>query len=558
MRKLTEQGGIELIEEATHLLRLAPAGAFLSYYLGSLPFFLGVLYFWSDMSRSAFAAQRLPLAALGLALLLVWMKTWQAVFAHQLLARLCGEPPPRWSAARLGRMALVQGIVQPSGLFVLPVAFVLMAPFGWLYAFYQNLTALAGTEHASVRGLLRKSWRQACLWPGQNHAVLMVLPLFGLVAFLNLFVAVAAVPWLLDLLLDVQTPFTQSPWAILNSTFFAAVAGLTHLCLDPLLKAVYVLRCFRGESLQSAADLKADLRRLVPPLNSAAAGLALLLALAAAPPLSAADQAEDAAPATPPPRSVQRPPPGAAVTPAELDRSIDRALDGREFLWRLPREHAPKQETDRGWLAALLEDLGESLKRGAEAIGRWIEKVSSWIRQRLSPGLKPNPTPGDWTGPLPVLLTVLIAVLVGVLGWLLFRMWQTQRRQAASVAAAAAPAPAPDVADDTVGADQLPEDGWVRLARELWERGELRLALRALYLSSLAHLAARDLISLARFKSNLDYERELGRRAHALPELLGVFRENVSVFDQVWYGLHEVNPDRLGQFAQNVERIKAQ
>mgnify|MGYP001549225032 CR=1 FL=1 len=98
---------------------------------------------------------------------------------------------------------------------------------------------------------------------------------------------------------------------------------------------------------------------------------------------------------------------------------------------------------------------------------------------------------------------------------------------------------------------------WAKLARELLERGEFRLAMRAFYLASLAHLAARNLVSLARFKSNYDYERELRRRAHAFPDLLAVFGDNLSVFERIWYGMHEVNDELVRQFAINVERLKA-
>ena len=105
--------------------------------------------------------------------------------------------------------------------------------------------------------------------------------------------------------------------------------------------------------------------------------------------------------------------------------------------------------------------------------------------------------------------------------------------------------------------EQLPEDGWTRMARELLEKGELRLALRAFYLASLAHLAGRNLITLAKFKSNRDYERELQRRAHAFAALLAVFGENVALFDRVWYGLHDVNAELVQHFAANVDQLKA-
>ena len=113
----------------------------------------------------------------------------------------------------------------------------------------------------------------------------------------------------------------------------------------------------------------------------------------------------------------------------------------------------------------------------------------------------------------------------------------------------------PDLGDERVVASQLPADDWLKLARELMGKGELRLALRALYLASLAHLAQREMISVARFKSNRDYERELRRRARALPDLLSAFAENVGIFDRAWYGLHDVTEEAVQRFQSNLEKI---
>jgi len=81
--------------------------------------------------------------------------------------------------------------------------------------------------------------------------------------------------------------------------------------------------------------------------------------------------------------------------------------------------------------------------------------------------------------------------------------------------------------------------------------------MRAFYLASLAHLAGRNLVRLARFKSNREYERELRRRAHSFPELLAVFGDNISVFERIWYGTHEASLELVNQFASNVERLQA-
>src|SRR2546421_4071970 len=109
---------LELIEEAIHLLRAAPIGIIATYYLGALPFVLGLLYFWTDMSRSPFAAGHLAEAALGLAALFAWMKFWQGVFAASLRARLVGESPPRLNFRRCWRILSTQIALQSTGLFL--------------------------------------------------------------------------------------------------------------------------------------------------------------------------------------------------------------------------------------------------------------------------------------------------------------------------------------------------------------------------------------------------------------------------------------------------------
>jgi hypothetical protein len=155
-----------------------------------------------------------------------------------------------------------------------------------------------------------------------------------------------------------------------------------------------------------------------------------------------------------------------------------------------------------------------------------------------------------------VLLYALLAAVVIGLGILIYYVWRNRKLERKPIATQAIQ-PAPDLADESLGADQLPEDGWTKLARELMERGELRLAVRAFYFASLARLAERNLISLAKFKSNREYEQELKRRGHSFPEMLTLFSENVGVFDRIWYGLHQINAELVNQFAANVERIKA-
>jgi hypothetical protein len=551
------RGGIELIEEAVHWLRRAPAGVLASYYLGTGPFAVGLLYFWADMSRSAFAEERCAASALGLALLFVWMKCWQTVFAGQVRALLTGEAAPAWSLRRLARLLVAQAFIQPTGLVVLPVALVLTLPFGWAFAYYQSLTAVSGRCEGSLRQVSRAAWQQARLWPGQNHQVLSVFLIFGLFVWLNLLSGVVFIPQLLRALFGVESVFTYSPHALFNTTLMMALCAMTYLCVDPILKTVYALRCFYGESLRSGQDLKAELKRFASLAKVPTAGVVTLVFLCSFTALS--DQVSAAGEVElerQPPPTLRSATVHAGVAARDLDRSIEQVLERREFTWRMPREaQARERRTDKGFLRLFFEEIFDFLRRSVEWLGRQLDRLFEKLFGRSRTG----PAPGsgmEWLTSLQGLFFLVVMVLACALAVLLLRLWKRGRpgRDAVLVEAIQ---PAPDLTDESVGADTLPEDGWIRLARELAGRGELRLALRAFYLSSLAHLAARGLISLAKFKSNQDYRRELVRRRQALPELLGLFGGSVEVFDRVWYGRHEVTAETVDQFAANVERIKA-
>ncbi len=75
----TDKPALELIEEAINLIRCSPGNILSTYYIGSLPFMLGLLYFWADMSRGGSAPEHVVEASLGMAFLFLWMKCWQAV-----------------------------------------------------------------------------------------------------------------------------------------------------------------------------------------------------------------------------------------------------------------------------------------------------------------------------------------------------------------------------------------------------------------------------------------------------------------------------------------------
>ncbi len=117
-----------------------------------------------------------------------------------------------------------------------------------------------------------------------------------------------------------------------------------------------------------------------------------------------------------------------------------------------------------------------------------------------------------------------------------------------------------NLSDESLTADQLPESSWRKLAEEWLAKGDCRLALRALYLAGLNYLGEHELISIRRWKSGLDYVRELERRARAKPEVaheIGpAFARNVAMFERGWYGSHAVDRATVEAFAAGLNEIR--
>jgi uncharacterized membrane protein len=564
------KNAFDLIEEATHLLRTAPTGLLATYYIGAIPFILALLFFWADMSQNPFANAHLAEAALGVSALFVWMKFWQAVFARRVRAHFAAEPeaPLQWRPAL--RIAAAQITLQPLGLlpiglclagffYFTPVGLMLVPVIAALLPLFHNITALGDGGTLSMTAIFKKAWRLWWLWPRQNIVLLGILHFFALYVLINWSVLCLYLPSLIKTLFSIESVFSSSPMAMMNSTFIAAMCGLTYLCVDPILKTVYALRCFYGESVKSGEDLKAELKRFsFSP--SAAALLVLALLLASATALNAANDAtaenqpvSDAKLEAQNPPAAKASPAGkpAAISSPDLDQTINRTIHESKYTWRMPREKM-SDSGDEGPIGRFMDKINELLKKCARTLLDWWERLTRKLFPRRASGSLGGGQ--GWMTTLQLLFFILLAVVICTLAIFIYRI--LQRRRQPNLVASEAIQPVPDVADENVGADQLPEDGWTKLARELLERGEFRLAMRAFYLASLAHLAQRNLISIARFKSNREYERELRRRGHSFPDLLSVFGDNLSVFEGIWYGLHDVNGETVTQFAANVDRMR--
>jgi hypothetical protein len=557
--KRDRQQAFTLVEEATHLLRRTPATAWLGYFIGAVPFLLCLFFFWSDMSRSGTATNRLPEMSLLLSVLYAWMKLWQAWFCDRLMNEVRGGDDSRSMPFR-GWLRLIasQMWIHATMPWVLILSFIALVPMPWAYAFYHNVTALA-FDHFRRGGrtmaLVRLAMAQTHWQPMQNVFLISLLHVGALFAYLNLLAGFAMGAFLLRSFTGIENPFTMRITLFFSLVVQAMLVMGCYLALNPFVKALYVLRCFYGASRKTGADIEVQLRAL-------AVAKPLVLAVAVLGLCQGSLVAKPGAPAGPPTSSKMdealRAKGDPGLNPVQLDQSIRDVLQGSEFQWRLPREAGPDGgEGGDTWLGAKLRGLADWIADSLNVIGRIIGDIIKWLFGGDQGGNSSSSGEGGsvWLAMLPKLLLALVIVLVAALLIMLFRNWQQSRL--VKVAEAEVALPEINLESENIVASQLPENEWLRLAREKLEAGELRLALRALFLATLAHLGDKRLLHISRSKSNGDYVRELGFRARGREDLNSCFTEQVRTFDRVWYGWHEVNQDLMNTFEEQHERVTA-
>lgn len=547
-RHRSDQSLLHLVEQATELLRRVDTGAWVWWFGGTAPLICIALHFWTDMSRAADAWNRLPGAALLLALAYGWMKVAHAWFCDHLLRHLRGDQVPKPMPLR-GHLRLIssQALIHSTTAWVLPLSLAALLPFGWAYAFYHNVTVLA-VDHfrhgGRARDLIGGALRQTRYRQGSNHGLMIVLLVFGLMLWMNGWLGVLQISMLLKSFTGDENAITRNPWSFFSSTTIATTVLAAYLLGGPLVKAVYTLRCFYGQSRKNGEDLMVAFR-------ATAANPAVLLIVIAGLLSTVPSQA-----------SAQQPAPAAPVEQASpdnldstaLDQNIRQVLQQSDYQWRLPRGERPPEA--RGWLAGFMDGvkqwLGEMAKSIGSAIERWMKDLfKGWLDDPMKGG-KGEVKGTPWADFSQMALKILLIVLGLVLAVLLVRQWLRSPPKPVQGAAAL---PAINLESDNVVATLLPENEWLKLAQEKIDTGDFRLAMRALFLATLAHLGERRLLGIGKSKSNGDYVRELARRARDRDALRQSFGDSVRVFDWAWYGLHDVNRETLDQFRDNHQRI---
>ncbi|NIP95910.1 MAG: DUF4129 domain-containing protein, partial [Akkermansiaceae bacterium] len=234
--------------------------------------------------------------------------------------------------------------------------------------------------------------------------------------------------------------------------------------------------------------------------------------------------------------------------------------------WRLPRDtEVAAEEEEKGLIASFIEGavttIHDWLKSAFDVIKDGIKaiekKISGLPCMKGKSGKQAARGGSGMSVSAEMLIYLILVALLVVLVIVFIRIRRTKELVHEVEEAPVQEASEPDLTREEITAKELPANNWLGLARSLMAKGEKRLALRALYLAGIAHLADRELLSVEAFKSNRDYQRELERRAHALPEVVSAFSLTMRLFEDVWYGTHEVTENLLDTFDQNHKKVMA-
>ena len=227
-------------------------------------------------------------------------------------------------------------------------------------------------------------------------------------------------------------------------------------------------------------------------------------------------------------------------------------MEQPEYLWRLSPQEDVREERD-STLGRFFQSFERAIKRGMDAFADMVDEFDRMLDKVF--GGKTVQTQGFDTGSLRGFFYLVMVLVILLAIYLLFRFFRRAPKFQPEIIVQTSKA-RPDLEDESVGAERLPTDEWLEMARELLDSGEYRLASRALFLAGLAYLAQREYIRLARFKSNREYLRELDRRAHALGDLRHSFDEVIRQFEGFWYGRHAIDREVAEAFQEKVERMR--
>ncbi|HTB93610.1 MAG TPA: DUF4129 domain-containing protein [Candidatus Sulfotelmatobacter sp.] len=558
---------LEALEQGFALFKSSFGWEAWRYFSGAAPLVLCFIPIWVlngqiRLSDGALLAEAALLT--GAYLLRAWSV---ASYMHRIRERAFGVPRPAPAAASaklaaIGRLLAWKIVLSSAAL----VGLTTIAGATWCYGACQ-FASLEAIEDGSKRHSLGDCVALSSQWFGGGLLLfLMLLPLW-IAVWLNGLIVALLVPQLLHSIFGLNT-LLSTPMGMYalsrSSAFWLSLFAGAWLALDPIVKCSFVVVYQHLQSRREGDDLRGLLASLprerqkkAQMIASTAAGsrvatraLVVLAAILVGTSSMAAARAAQAGPAQ---RSAETTPDTARDAQIQkLRRALDEESGRAIYRW-----HDPEHPSPPTWFDKLLVKIQQRFDRLWDAFQDFLRKL--WPRGlNLSPGQEKE---GAWKLKDVRLWLTLIAILTIGAGAALF--WLRRRRDAATqLSIPLAIAPLPDLSDGAVASERS-EDEWFALADRLEREGDLRLALRSVYLGLLAGLAQREWLSIRRDRTNRDYLNEFTRRWRRRPqaalerrlEIPEKLRGSLRQFDRVWYGSHVPTREAVAAYRQDQREL---
>jgi hypothetical protein len=222
-------------------------------------------------------------------------------------------------------------------------------------------------------------------------------------------------------------------------------------------------------------------------------------------------------------------------------------IDTKQALQQILAEPEFQPLAERSELRDLIKGVDLSKTK------TWWQSFTDWIKKHLfpqNPPPKTEPPRWKWQGGeniVYVLLGIVVLVLLAMLvKWILER----PLREEALTGAAVGDAP-PLEASATENALDHSVDEWELFAQQWLGRGDIRQAIRALYLATLVHLHRERRIDYNRAFTNWIYVRQFrGDEGHKQ-----TLRQLTRLFDEVWYGERSCGEEQYRTFERGVRDL---
>lgn len=239
------------------------------------------------------------------------------------------------------------------------------------------------------------------------------------------------------------------------------------------------------------------------------------------------------------------------ISPETLEEASGKVFTQWEYSWRMQKKKEEKN-TEKGFIGAAGKWVRNLIKTIFDIIKNVFQNIKDWLDDLFPEDRQNKRVNRDEDGKGTIPMRFWYILFGGIMAFFLMAVLVYYRRKQKAAILEGSPAvnkELPDLHEESVSADDLTTDRWLSYAKELMEKGDNRLALRALYLGGLKALSDTGFLQLARAKSNREYIKEVFRKGRHFSEGIRLFSDQTRVFDKVWYGMKDVSAQDVEEYA---------